>query len=153
MPRLGGVYFLILDGKVIYVGKSINIVRRVDDHRKHHWSKGGTVFDYAVCIWEPREPAMKLLEDLLIATLKPPLNKVGKLHDAYMDEVLGQLEGRGILGEEDQTATAAMKEDRLTVVERELWRTKIKLQEAEEERRVLYSELHGERDKERYANS
>jgi len=67
--KISGVYFLILHGKIIYIGCSKNIIERVCTHRieKH--------FDYPVFIPCP-ENEMFELEKAYIKKFKPELNRV-----------------------------------------------------------------------------
>ena len=64
--ELSGVYFLIKDDKVIYVGQSVNVFSRVSSHE---------VKDFTHVSWVPCEiGGLDALESLYIHTLRPDLN-------------------------------------------------------------------------------
>jgi hypothetical protein len=66
-----GVYLLMRKGKVVYIGSSLNMPRRVADHRTN-----GRPFDKAFYIaTTPRE--REALERVLIAAIRPLQNRVG----------------------------------------------------------------------------
>ena len=72
LQRQAGVYFLIKAGKIVYVGKSLDVWRRLKDHAER--KKG---FD-AFC-WQPCSPQkLDELEGLCIAKFRPPLNLNGR---------------------------------------------------------------------------
>jgi hypothetical protein len=64
--RACGVYFLILDGVVVYVGQSANIYSRICQHTDKHFDK----YAYVPCEVE----LLDKLESLYIHLLKPKLN-------------------------------------------------------------------------------
>lgn len=62
-----GVYFLIKDQKVIYVGQSVDIFRRISNH--------ATKIDFDRIAYEPcKEQYLDWLESVYIHFLQPPLN-------------------------------------------------------------------------------
>lgn len=62
-----GVYFLIKDSKVVYIGQSINIVNRISTHANNH------DFD-SVAIIECCQEELDVLESLYIFKFQTPLN-------------------------------------------------------------------------------
>jgi hypothetical protein len=64
-----GIYLLLLDGEITYVGSSRNMLRRVADHRKN-----GRPFDKAFFI-ATREEERGPLEALLIRSIRPRQNR------------------------------------------------------------------------------
>jgi hypothetical protein len=72
--RMSGVYLLLLDGEIAYIGSSRNMAARVSSHRAN-----GRPFDQAFFIAtkeEEREP----LERLLIRSFRPRQNRTGLEH-------------------------------------------------------------------------
>jgi hypothetical protein len=68
LGSLSGVYFLRLAGKIVYIGKSINVLDRVfGDHYK---AKG---FDQVKIHWMPKDQITRY-EREQIAIHRPPLN-------------------------------------------------------------------------------
>lgn len=67
-----GIYFLILGGRIIYVGQAVNIPARIAGHRR-----AGVIFsDYH---WiRCTEERLDIVERSYISTLKPPLNRTHK---------------------------------------------------------------------------
>lgn len=72
--ELSGVYFLVDEDKVIYVGQSVNIYSRIPQHHDKKFDK----FTYVLC--EPR--FLNIVETLYIHCLQPKLNfdRNGNLH-------------------------------------------------------------------------
>lgn len=68
---LVGVYLLMLNGRIVYVGSSINMSQRVADHRKN-----GRPFDKAFYI-AVSERERQELERVLIEAINPPQNRNG----------------------------------------------------------------------------
>ena len=66
LDRACGVYFLIDQGEVVYVGQSVNVFSRMREHCK---SKSFNSYSYINC---PRED-LDILESLYIHVLRPPL--------------------------------------------------------------------------------
>lgn len=66
--RLYGVYFLIKEGRVVYVGQSHNVAARLDAHA--HTRKGFDSYTYICCPAHERD----LLESLYIHMLQPAYN-------------------------------------------------------------------------------
>jgi hypothetical protein len=66
MSRVSGVYFLIRDNRVVYVGQSVNVYSRLSQHKDKTFDR----FAYVPC------PPEKLnrLESIYIHVLKPELN-------------------------------------------------------------------------------
>lgn len=67
---MSGVYFLISNGEVCYVGQSVDVLHRLARHRRE-----GRVFDSFNVITCDRE-AMDELESLYISAFMPPNNRV-----------------------------------------------------------------------------
>jgi hypothetical protein len=66
--RESGVYFLLLAGRIIYIGKSLDVWRRIKDH-----SAKRVMFD-AYC-WQPCPPGkLDELEAFCIKKFRPSLN-------------------------------------------------------------------------------
>lgn len=63
-----GVYILIKDFDVLYVGRSLNVIRRLYSHRHKE-------YDYYVII-ESKNHRLKWLETAMISILKPKLNRI-----------------------------------------------------------------------------
>lgn len=79
-----GIYFLIHLKKVVYVGQSLNVFSRMNDHAK---SKSFDSFAYIPC----SSLLLDKLESLYIHVLRPPLNgEIGgrKIAPLSLDEVL-----------------------------------------------------------------
>ena len=72
LPVKSGVYFLINNGKVVYVGQSVKIMSRVIDHTINKVFDG---FAYIPC----EANMLDVMESLYIHVLRPPLN--GKRFD------------------------------------------------------------------------
>jgi hypothetical protein len=71
MPqRTPGIYFLLKEGNLVYVGKSINIHARVMQHRDIKDKD----FDEVILMPVP-EDELSRIENYYIGLLKPPLNK------------------------------------------------------------------------------
>jgi len=66
--RVVGIYFLVKDNDIVYVGQSIEVPSRVRGHKST-----GKKFDSAYFIPVP-EAALNEVERAFIAVLKPPLN-------------------------------------------------------------------------------
>lgn len=64
-----GVYFLIKNGAVVYVGQSVNVHNRIMEHRA---GKDFDRFAFVACA----ASALNMLESLYIHVLRPPLNGV-----------------------------------------------------------------------------
>jgi hypothetical protein len=67
-----GVYLLLVDGEITYVGSSRNMPKRVVEHRKN-----GRPFDQAFFIGT-REKERGPLEALLIRSIRPRQNRIGQ---------------------------------------------------------------------------
>lgn len=80
--RLSGIYFLIHDGKIDYIGRSVNIGNRLMSHhvfdRNYHEIIG--VYEIPFQDWY----GMKTLELKLIHELKPPSNINGTILQSIM---------------------------------------------------------------------
>ena len=78
-----GVYLLLLKGKVVYTGSSINMPNRVGDHRKN-----GRPFDQAYYI-ATKANEREQLEQTLIKALHPSQNRAHRANgkdDAHADQ-------------------------------------------------------------------
>jgi hypothetical protein len=69
-PR-SGIYFLCHEGRLLYVGKSVNVSARIISHREHHQ------FDRAFFLPWPSDD-LDRIEQAFIRHLVPPLN--GKIY-------------------------------------------------------------------------
>lgn len=75
-PSFSGVYFLLLNGKIEYIGKAHSIATRLRSHFlsykewTHYWCFGGIPLDMLV-----------LVEEFYINSLRPPLNRKGFSRD------------------------------------------------------------------------
>lgn len=74
-----GVYFLIADGAIVYVGRSIKMASRIQAHRA-----AGVRFDSVYCLRMPVE-LVERAEAAYIARLAPPLNRAQPRR--HMDDV------------------------------------------------------------------
>lgn len=72
MPPSVGVYLLLLKGKVVYVGSSKQLSKRIAAHRS-----GKRPFDEAFCI-STNESDRGRLENILIKAINPTQNSIGK---------------------------------------------------------------------------
>lgn len=64
---MSGIYFLIKDGEVVYIGQSVSIFARIAEHRK---SK-----DFDSINWIPcKKEMLDKMESLYIHFIQPPLN-------------------------------------------------------------------------------
>ena len=79
-----GIYFLILKKKIVYVGQSINIYKRLDRH------KGKKEFD-SVTFIDCHPDDLTRLEAAYIAKFQPPLNAMGKKPFYFRDKRLNEL--------------------------------------------------------------
>jgi excinuclease UvrABC nuclease subunit len=70
-PKYCGVYFLIYRNKVVYVGQSIDIKRRINDHVKKREIK----FTHWYCQQYDSDVARTEKERYFIVLLKPKHNK------------------------------------------------------------------------------
>ena len=61
-----GVYFLIKDSEIVYIGQSINIASRITQHRDKEFDS----VSYVAC----HRSELDILESLYILAYKPPLN-------------------------------------------------------------------------------
>lgn len=67
LPDRSGVYFLLLDDRVVYVGQSVHVFARVAEHMS---TKTFDSFAYVAC-----DPSLlDTMESLYIHALRPPLN-------------------------------------------------------------------------------
>jgi hypothetical protein len=67
-----GVYLLMLEGEIVYVGSSLHMPRRVAEHRSN-----GRPFDHAFYIATTARER-EALERTLIAAINPPQNRAGR---------------------------------------------------------------------------
>lgn len=74
-PVVCGVYALLSGDRVVYVGQSTNVLRRLYDHRER---RGSAVFDVAM-VMGARPEALNRVEAFLIEQLSPPLNRHGRM--------------------------------------------------------------------------
>ena len=75
LPSTTGIYFLIKDCEVVYVGQSVSIATRVRTHMQEDYKD----FNYYAYI-ECKQEHLNIMESLYIHSLRPPLN--GKqVHD------------------------------------------------------------------------
>ncbi len=75
-----GIYFLCKDGKIVYIGQTANVARRITDHLSQIDKEFDTVF-YISC------PLIKLreLESALLRYYKPPLNLTCRINPYEVD--------------------------------------------------------------------
>lgn len=81
IPVQSGIYFLIREGVIVYVGKSGNVYRRVSDHTKTK------EFD-RISVIECSAESLDALERVYIKKFKPVLNIVGLCGYAAQDLML-----------------------------------------------------------------
>ncbi|MGJ8687272.1 MAG: GIY-YIG nuclease family protein [Spongiibacteraceae bacterium] len=76
-PSASGIYFLLHEGEVIYVGKGMDICNRINQH----WDKGWDIQSYW-CFGGIPELYIEHVEAFYIYTIEPPLNiKYPILHE------------------------------------------------------------------------
>lgn len=63
------VYFLYKNGELVYIGQSINPIRRTKSHNLSGW-------DQVVALPTPTDK-LREIEDMMINALQPPWNRVG----------------------------------------------------------------------------
>lgn len=68
LPMVSGVYFLVHQGAVVYVGQSVDVLGRISRHRRE--ARDFDAFNYILC---PPDK-MNALEALYIAAFMPDLN-------------------------------------------------------------------------------
>lgn len=98
VPRAPGVYRVLdADGAVVYVGKAVNLRRRLSQYRnakrlKKHWKMRAIVKSAASITFEPCETELEaeLREAALIASLKPRWNVAGAFSFLYPSVGLGR---------------------------------------------------------------
>ena len=73
-----GIYFLLLNEVVIYVGVSVHPMRRIEEHRKGSAGTRRKEFDGAVILPVPLEELLEK-ELVFINLLNPPENIAGKI--------------------------------------------------------------------------
>ena len=69
--RVSGVYFLVKDSKIVYIGQSVNVHVRIADHGRQ-WGKDFDSVAYIAC---PQDMLDKL-ESIYIHAIRPPLNSI-----------------------------------------------------------------------------
>ena len=80
LPESAGVYFLFLNGEIIYIGHSQNIRKRISGHeivRKYH--SGETGFDVECVYAELPIDEAQSVERKMIRLVKPRYNERGKI--------------------------------------------------------------------------
>ncbi len=76
---VSGVYFLIKQDRIVYVGQSVNVFARIGTHQ--------TDKDFDSIAWLPCDKGvLDKLESIYIHTLQPPLN--GRLNNGYINAPL-----------------------------------------------------------------
>lgn len=83
--KVSGIYFLIRDGRVVYVGQSVDVFGRISTHQR---DKTFDAIAYVPC----ERHLLDKMESLYIHTLRPPLNgdmrNGNKLAPLALDEIL-----------------------------------------------------------------
>ena len=85
-----GVYFLVHDGRVVYVGQSVNVIARIAQHIAD--GKKFSRMAYVPCNREN----LDVLESLYIHLLRPPLNGV-QINGKYKDQKCAPLPLQSLL--------------------------------------------------------
>jgi len=76
-PWSSGIYFLIIDDTIIYVGKSVEIMRRLNEHREKSWG-----FNKYWCFGGMPSLYIEHIEAFYIHFIEPPFNeKYPHLHE------------------------------------------------------------------------
>jgi hypothetical protein len=88
---VAGVYFLVSSGRVVYVGQSIDINSRVNQHRSGATRKR---FDYALAIAVAPEH-LDAVEGSFIRALDPPLNRGAPAPSEAPDDIVLSRFGMG----------------------------------------------------------
>ena len=92
LPTLSGVYFLIHQGKIVYIGQSVCVPQRIAEHQR-----SGKEFDscaYVVC----EQDALDLLESMYIHVYQPKLNGDSPYHGKHAPYSLTEILERAKLG-------------------------------------------------------
>lgn len=70
-PPYRGIYFLFLGDELVYIGRSLNIHRRLQTHEQENWNH------YAILATDLREFELDIVERAYISKFKPKYNKAG----------------------------------------------------------------------------
>lgn len=80
LPREAGLYFVIMDGKVVYIGQSTQLNTRWQGHEKAKYVQGSRIYYYAIgkrlINGSPEHKQLIRLEGTLIDSFQPELNDV-----------------------------------------------------------------------------
>lgn len=81
LPTEPGIYFLVSNGEIVYVGQSVTPVRRLGDHSRDK------VFDSVAFVPHPKGPKLNYLEHSYIRKFKPKYNGTtdGRIPDRKRD--------------------------------------------------------------------
>lgn len=91
--RISGVYFLIADDEIVYVGESENIIVRISQHIQ---SDKGKIFDRWCWLQVPAEERRKV-ERAYITRFNPRLNRAGVAKQVVQDAASKPMFGPGII--------------------------------------------------------
>lgn len=73
-PKLGE-YYIVRDGAIYYIGKTVNLRRRMLEHQKSGKLQNGDIFYYRIARWGCSEKELSDHERKMIAKYHPPGNK------------------------------------------------------------------------------
>ena len=90
-----GVYFLVWDGQIVYVGRSVSVGKRLREHRKE-----GRPFQQASAIIGLCDVGMREVEDAYVRALMPPWNE--KATEGYefarsLRDAICMIKGDGVM--------------------------------------------------------
>lgn len=86
-PSEPGIYFLINDSKIIYIGKALSIAERLQKHNltgkpfSHYWCFGGVPYEW-----------LGHVEGFYIKRCRPALNKMGVPYSRDLDKIANKKE-------------------------------------------------------------
>ncbi len=81
-----GVYFLFNDDKLVYVGMSSHLSRRIQQSVAERKAEGHDITDFAYHTVKTRKEA-EILERVLISELRPPANRMFNTDDSQMPTI------------------------------------------------------------------
>lgn len=74
-PRKIGEYYIVRKGRIFYIGKSVNLNRRMREHLESGKLQKGDIFYYRIACWGASQDALAEHECKMIAKYKPYGNR------------------------------------------------------------------------------
>lgn len=74
-PAKIGEYYIVRKGRIFYIGKSVNLNRRMKEHLESGKLRKGDIFYYRIARWGASQDALANHECKMIAKYKPYGNK------------------------------------------------------------------------------